>query len=133
MAMKPEALAKLERAGKIKEKARKIIDLDEKIKIADALKSEKSELVQEIVEILGDELQQKKSMNFDFPELNKRVIIEGIDDKTFPAEIDAKIKAEMEKAKDNVEKLKEIAKINNLIVLERSYRAKVQPITKMKK
>lgn len=130
--MKPEALVKLERVNKIKEKARKFIDLDEKIKQADALKSEKSELVQEIVEILGEELQQKKSINFDFPELNKRVIIEGVDDKTFPAEIDTKIKAEMDKAKDNVEKLKEIAKINNLIVLERSYRAKVQPITKIK-
>jgi len=132
MTMKPEALVKLERVNKIKEKARKFIDLDEKIKQADALKSEKSELVQEIVEILGEELQQKKSINFDFPELNKRVIIEGVDDKTFPAEIDTKIKAEMDKAKDNVEKLKEIAKINNLIVLERSYRAKVQPITKIK-
>lgn len=132
MTMKPEALAKLEKSNKVKERAKKIIELDEKIKELDALKGKKSELVSEIVELLGEELVKEKTMHFDFPELNKRVIIEGRDDKTFPPEIDARIKKELDAAKDNVEQIKEIAKINHLIVFERSYIVKVTKITKPK-
>jgi tRNA G10 N-methylase Trm11 len=132
MTMKPEALAKLEKSNKIKEQAKKIIELDEKIKEIDTLKEKKSEIVSEIVELLGEELVKEKTMHFDFPELNKRVIIEGRDEKTFPPEIDAKIKKEMESVKNNVEQIKEIAKINHLIVLERSYFAKVTKMTKPK-
>jgi hypothetical protein len=79
MTIKPEVAVKLAQAAILKEKGIEIIELDAKIKAVKSLEEEKKKITGEIVSILEKELEIKKTMNIDIPELNKRVIIQGRD------------------------------------------------------
>lgn len=126
MAMKPEAAAKLDLAAKLKEKGSKIINLVGQIKKLEDLENEKKKITNEIVELLGNELASKKTMNIDFPDVNKRVIIVGRDTPQYPESFKERMKMESDK-------IKSIAEKTGLTTYERSYYAKVEEITKIKK